>query len=234
MNIQSTKNVMSNNGVKILVYGMAGAGKTRLCATMPKPIIISAESGLMSLREYNLPYMEVTCLRDLEEALNFFKTDKNAARFESICLDSISEIAEIILHEEKMMAKDDRLAYGKMQDKVINVVKRFRDLQGFNVFFSSKMEKAEDVTGVRLFQPSMPGKALKEGVNSIDYYFDEVFALCNGTNENGEVIRWLITQNNGQYKAKDRSGCLNPVEQADLNIIIQKIKGGLNGNNSVE
>lgn len=38
-------------GVKVLVYGQAGAGKTRLIQTLPTPVIISAEGGLLSLRE---------------------------------------------------------------------------------------------------------------------------------------------------------------------------------------
>ena len=42
------------NGIKVLVYGGAGVGKTVLTATLPNPVLISAESGSLSLRESNL------------------------------------------------------------------------------------------------------------------------------------------------------------------------------------
>ena len=41
-------------GVKILCYGEAGVGKTVLLATLPRPVLISAESGTLSLQVQNL------------------------------------------------------------------------------------------------------------------------------------------------------------------------------------
>jgi RecA-family ATPase len=49
---------VSSNGIKVLVYGHAGAGKTTLGATMPVPIIISAEGGLLSIKDAGLDYIE--------------------------------------------------------------------------------------------------------------------------------------------------------------------------------
>ena len=56
LRILSTEGYGRDAGVKVLVYGAPGAGKTRLCATAPKPFILSAESGLLSLRKEKLPY----------------------------------------------------------------------------------------------------------------------------------------------------------------------------------
>ena len=42
---------VSVQGLKVLVYGHAGAGKTTLAASMPNPIIISAEGGLLSIKD---------------------------------------------------------------------------------------------------------------------------------------------------------------------------------------
>ena len=58
INIQST-NTITANGLKVLVYGQAGAGKTTLIKTLPKPLILSAEGGLLSLRKENLPFIEI-------------------------------------------------------------------------------------------------------------------------------------------------------------------------------
>lgn len=48
INLRNTNDV-SINGVKVLVYGQAGAGKTHLIRTLPHPVILSAEGGLLSL-----------------------------------------------------------------------------------------------------------------------------------------------------------------------------------------
>ena len=52
---QSTKNSKTDNGIKILLYGNSGAGKTFLTSTLEgKTIILSAEAGLLSLQGYDI------------------------------------------------------------------------------------------------------------------------------------------------------------------------------------
>lgn len=47
LTLTTTRQAVQANGVKILVYGQAGAGKTVLSATTGgNPLIISAEAGL--------------------------------------------------------------------------------------------------------------------------------------------------------------------------------------------
>jgi len=41
----NSTSAIAATGVKILVYGQAGAGKTTLITTLPNPIILSAEGG---------------------------------------------------------------------------------------------------------------------------------------------------------------------------------------------
>lgn len=213
----STKNI-SSSGVKILVYGTSGAGKTTLIKTLPKPIILSAEAGLMALRNFDLPFIEITDLESLKEAYSWLYDN---ADYESIALDSISEIAEVILSVEKKKNKDPRAAYGAMQDQITEIIRAFRDIPNKNVYFSSKIEKAQDETGKILYSPSMPGN--KTG-QALPYFFDEVLALRAEKTEDG-IVRMLQTQNDGIWMAKDRSGCLDEWESPDLGAIINKIKG---------
>ena len=48
INLQNTGKATAD-AIKLLVYGAAGVGKTSLIPTMPKPIILSAEAGLLAL-----------------------------------------------------------------------------------------------------------------------------------------------------------------------------------------
>lgn len=220
INLRNTYDV-SISGVKVLVYGEAGAGKTTLIKTLPKPLILSAEAGLLSLRKENLPFIEIHTVEELRDAAKWLEMSAEAKQFESVALDSISEIAEVVLANEKALNKDGRAAYGNMNDIMAKVIRSFRDLPNRHVYFSAKMEKAQDETGTMLFAPSMPGKTLAQG---LPFYFDEVFALRVGKNDKGEPQRMLMCRPDGLWSAKDRAGVLGMWEPADLGAVIEKIR----------
>jgi len=208
------------NGVKALVYGQSGAGKTMLAASAPNPVIISAESGLLSLSETNIPYIEVTSMEGLIEAYKWASGSDEAAKFDTVCLDSISEIAEVVLSHEKENSRDPRQAYGEMQDQMSKIIRHFRDLSGKHVYFSAKVGKSEDETGRALYYPSMPGNKMAQ---SLPFFFDEVFALRVENDAEGNIQRALMTQPDALWQAKDRSGKLGQWEPCDLSAIIDKI-----------
>ncbi len=64
INVKTTGGLTAN-GVKVLVYGAAGVGKTALIATLPSPIVLSAEGGLLSLQEIDMPYVEISSIDTL-------------------------------------------------------------------------------------------------------------------------------------------------------------------------
>jgi phage nucleotide-binding protein len=206
--------------VKLLVYGQAGAGKTSLIPTLPKPVILSAEGGLLSIADTNLPFIEITSMQELKEAYQWLTTSAEAAEFESVALDSISEIAEVVLNAEKKINKDPRAAYGAMQEQMADIIRGFRDLPGKHVYMSAKLEKTQDEMGRVLYAPSMPGN--KTG-QSLPYFFDEVLALRVEKDAEGMTRRALMTDGDGLWLAKDRSGKLDIWEDADLGDIIRKI-----------
>lgn len=213
-------NEIKSNGLKILVYGMAGAGKTTLCATLPQPIVLSAEGGLLSLQSEDLPYIEIKSMIDLMEAYEWATTSAEAKDYQSIALDSISEIAEVCLNYEKKQTKDPRQAYGAMQEQMADIIRGFRDIPGRNVYFSAKCEKSQDQEGRSLYAPSMPGN--KTG-QSLPYFFDEVLALRVEKDADGNTQRALMCDSDGLWQAKDRSGRLDAWEAPDLGDLIKKI-----------
>ena len=220
INFTTTKNASQVSGVKVLVYGKAGSGKTYLCSTAPAPIIISIESGLLSLRNYDLPVIEIETMDDLREAYELV-TSKKGDKFKTICIDSLSEIAEVILFSAKKRVKDNRQAYGDLLYDTMKMVKRFRDLKGKNVYFSAKEIKIVDsITDTVLFAPSMPGTKLGP---QLPYYFDEVFRLTMGTTSKGKTKRYFQTASDYQCEAKDRSGALDEHEKPNLTYIFNKI-----------
>ena len=223
MDIFSTKDVKTN-GVKVLVYGESGLGKTTLCATAPRPIILSAESGLLSLRHVNLPYIKIDNIDDLTEACDWAYNNPQAQQFDTICLDSLTEIAEVVLANAKTQVKDVRQAYGELLDKMMNTVRAFRDLPGKHVYMTAQqMLFKDESTGIVKNLPAMPGSKLGP---KLPYHFDEVFQMCIGKTNTGEQYRYLKTQPDFNSVAKDRSGRLDPMEQPHLGNIFAKILQG--------
>jgi phage nucleotide-binding protein len=219
INLKSTLNLTAN-GVKLLVYGQAGAGKTSLIPTLPNPIVLSAEGGLLSIQDADLPYIEINSMATLQEAYKWLTESVDAKGFDSVAIDSISEIAEVVLNHEKKVNKDPRAAYGNMQEQMADIIRVFRDLPAKHVYMSAKLEKTQDEMGRVLYAPSMPGN--KTG-QSLPYFFDEVLALRVERDADGNSQRALMCDSDGLWLAKDRSGKLESWEAPDLSMIIAKI-----------
>ena len=216
VNLKSTS-ACAPAGVKTLVYGAAGTGKTTLIAGMPTPLILSAESGLLSLQGSDLAYVEVNSVSDLREAYKWLVGSQEAKHFESVALDSISEIAEVCLGEEQLKTKDGRAAYGQLGTVMGDVIRAFRDLP-LHILLIAKLDKGADELGRITYSPGMPGQKLSQ---SLPYFVDEVLALRVTTT--GE--RELLCQPDSLWLAKDRSGRLDRLEPPDLGALIKKIRG---------
>jgi len=221
--IQSLSSAVADNGLKILVHGPAGAGKTVLGATAGEPtLIISAEAGLLSIKDAPsyIRATTVTCLQDIYDVYNYLSEDHVC---EWVVLDSISEIAEVVLAYERSQTKDPRQAYGQLQDQMNALIRKFRDLPRYNVLMTCKQQRmSDDIAGTTMYMPAMPGAKLAQ---NIPYLFDEVFALRVERDEEGKAYRVLQTNRDAQYEAKDRSGKLDLFEKPNLKHIKAKIHG---------
>ena len=219
--IQSTADI-EFNGVKCIVYGGPGVGKTRLCATAPRPIIISAEEGLLSLSDVDCAFVEIKSLKDLDDA---YKQLRNHPDYDTICLDSVAEIAEVLVMELLPNYKDGRQAYAELARSMIPMLKRFRDIKGKNtVFTCKKIDVKDEESGNVTTELFLPGNVLG---NQIPYLVDELFYM--DIDRTG--IPFLQTKPSRKVFAKDRSGALDPKGEfakdkdsvPDLSVLFKKI-----------
>lgn len=217
----TTDRAAVNQGVKCLIYGKSGAGKTFLAKTAPTPIILSAESGILSLRDVSMPMIVIKTVAELAEVHQWALNSAEARYFETLYLDSISEIGEVILANAKAQVKDPRQAYGELIEKTLATIKAFRDLPGKNVVMAAKQEPIKDeMSGIVTYGPSMPGSKLGP---QLPYLFDEVFRLAVNKTPQGVEYRFLQTRPDLQYDGKDRSGALDAIERPDLSYLFSKI-----------
>ena len=214
LKIRSTSEIGAR-GIKCVVYGASGTGKTVLCSTAPQPFIISAEQGLLSLARKDIPFAEVATIADIGEAYKYAKSNDS---IETICLDSLSELAAVCLTQFKKEVSDGRQAYGKLAEAFGALIRNFRDIDDKNVVFVAKQRRVEDEElGLSYHEPYLPGRVLPF---DLPYLVDEV--LCLRIARNGD--RYLQTAAERKYIAKDRSGKLDAAEPADLSAIFNKIR----------
>lgn len=219
--IVSSRQSAVMHGVKALIYGKSGYGKTFLARTAPAPIVLSAESGLLSLRDIDLPVIIIRTVDDLTEAHLWASTSAEARQFQTLYLDSSSEIAEVVLSNAKIQVKDPRQAYGELIEKMMMTLKAFRDIQGKHVVMTAKQSLITDsLSGAITYGPSMPGSRLG---NELPYLFDEVLQIGIGKLPDGKEYRFLRCHPDIQNEAKDRSGSLDAMEPPDLTHLFNKI-----------
>lgn len=222
--VTTTKAAAAQQGVKALIYGRSGAGKTFMARTAPSPIVLSAESGLLSLRDVEIPVISIKVLKDLYDVHAWLTHAHEARQYWTIYIDSISEIAEVVLANAKKTSKDPRQAYGQLIEESMAAFRAYRDLPMRHVVMLAKQELVQDeVSKITLYGPSMPGSKLGP---ALPYLFDEVFRLGIGQGPDGKPYRFLQTHPDMQYDAKDRSGKLDPIEPPDITHIFNKILAG--------
>ena len=208
---------------KALVYGPAGVGKTTLCKTAPEPIIISAESGLLALSDVKLPVIEITSAEDLDDAYNFIQSSEKAKHFKTICLDSVTDIAEVLLADLLELHKDPRQAYGEVANQMGKMIRKFRDIKDRHIYFTAKSKKTIDAFNIITYSPHMPGQQLPL---NMPYWFDLVLPLKIGQTKEGKKFRYLQTQPDVMWEAKDRSGCLPDPQKPDLTDVFNRVLKG--------
>lgn len=237
MNIQTTDEFLEKHGIKLLLIGESGVGKTRSVASLKnagyRPLLISAESGVRSLAGIDIPMIDIS-KNDKGEDLPLEKRfdrlgevyawlKKGQSEYDVIFVDSLTEINQALIVQLKMEipdAKDTLKVYMANSERMVKLVRAFRDLPYHVVLVAlSEVEKSE--IGQRFTTASVVGKVAQH----LPALMDEVLHLQIYEDENKKIYRRFQCDISPGIVAKDRSGRLNRFEQADLGIIFNKILG---------
>lgn len=226
----TTREDALRNGIKTMVYGPAGTGKTRLIATAPRPVVMSAENGTLSLRNadnvYKLP--EIKTLEEFKNQKRWFLESRESASFYTGCVDSLSEIAQTCLFNimNSSKNKDGRAAYGEMNNEITQIVNDMRSSSRTIYIIAQEEFEKDEQSGIFMSRPSLPGKTL---TNDMPYKFDLLMnlRLYPGTKPDGTQGSFgaLLCHPSPTVVAKDRSGSLAQFEPPNLEAIYRKILG---------
>lgn len=206
-------------GVKAVLYGGPGSGKTPMMNTAPRPVLLAAEPGLLSMRNSNVPTWEAPTVEKIDEFFVWLKTSAEARNFDTVGFDSISQIAELVLKQEKdpKRNKDGRAAYGKMADKVFDWCNDLYYAPQKHIVLIAK-QGIEDGSGLK--KPFFPGQDLNV---RIPHMFDAILHLgLHNLPGMAQPVKAIRCWQDFQYTARDRSGNLAELEPPDLGQLFNK------------
>jgi hypothetical protein len=235
MRIISTKSI-GVHSLKMVVFGCSGSGKTTFCSTTGEPtLIISAESGLLSLASKDCDVIEINVddngnvipkenrIERLTEVYKYLLTEECQSKYKWICIDSLTEIGQNLVEKLKKQfpdKKDSINMWGEYSTAMRSLIKAFRDLNNYNVIFTALSIDEKDDNGRRQIAIDLNGKISQQ----LPQYFDEVFYL-HVRNEGDKTVRKLLCKPNETVPyAKDRSCKLSMLEDPSLETITTKIR----------
>jgi len=221
MKIQKT-NCVEKSKLFFLVTGKSGIGKTTIVKTLPgKTLILSFESGLLSLQNSEIDFIDMTRddrllnnaqrMKKLTECMHWLE---KGTEYDNIYVDSLSELSSIFLEFYKTQTDGFQL-WGAVKDALMKFCRTLRDMD-YVVGMTSLVKEEQDLKTGRWFKIDIPTTA----ATKIEQFFDEIFFM---TIDNDERV--LITETSTNTTAKDRSGKLEQIEKPDLGVIMEKIYG---------
>lgn len=231
-NLKPAGQLVQRFGVKAILYGQPGTGKTPMINTAPRPVLLASEPGLLSMRGSNVPTWEAFTPEKVEEFFKWFFESREASNFDTLAIDSGSQIAELSLAKHQARCKDGRKAYGEMSLECMRWFDQLYYMPQKHVVMICKQMKAEVGKQVVMqggafavemsyqAQPFFPGQDLNI---KVPHRYDEILyvgqAQVPGVAQPTIALR---TKGTAEILARDRSGRLAELEPPDLSALFQK------------
>lgn len=214
-------------GVKAIVYGPPGSGKTPICAeTAPRAVVCMTEPGFLSMRKSNVLTWPAFNPDKFDEFIAWGTTSAEAKNFDTFVFDSISQACEAKVDRElggttKGGNEQHGLrAYGVMARWAMDHLFKLYFLPEKHIILVAKLQNFEQGGGFYR-RPYFPGKELPVRV---PHLFDLVMCLGNW-NIPGVVpspTKAFRCHEQFDLMARDRSGNLLEYEPPNMGIVINK------------
>ncbi len=222
--------------IRALCYGKSGVGKTTSLATLPqdKTVVIGVERGLLPLRHTDLAAWGVDSYADLRDA--YHAATELDEKTSVVVVDSLSEIGELckshIVKErrpQKLKQLDRKLTgvyeetletqdWGLYDRLIQQLLSAWVQLPKHVVFTAGEVWTEDKATSILVRTPALNGRQAQHCA----VFFDLVLYMRSEDTET-ETARVWQTYSDLTTIAKDASGSLDKVEEADWTAVFKKI-----------
>lgn len=212
-------------GCKAIVYGPAGCGKTPLIQTAPRPLLLSVEPGLLSMRSSTVPTYLAHDAKSIDEFFKWFFNSPETKNFDTLAIDSGSYMADVYLQASLKGTsnagnkKHGMQAYGEMATNTMEHLRTLFYVKEKHIYLICKEELA-DVEYQSLRRPYFPGKVLNIDVPFL-YDFILRLAKTNVPGMQGEQLAFQCV-GNMNILARNRTGNLNEFEEPHFGKLVTK------------
>lgn len=210
--------------IKALICGPAGSGKTLISTTFPNPWFLSAEGGLMSIIERDIPY---TVLPDKKGTSTYDALQQVVMRLDqppgvrlkqfgfpvdTLVIDTIDEVSRLLLSERKKKEHHDVATlqdYGWLKDTLTLFVQSLRAMD-IHVVLTCHL-KSKDINEESLIFPAIEGGFSERVADYVDLAMILKSGIKTATGASGTtrvIERYLQTFPDSIDWIKDRSGKL--------------------------
>lgn len=228
MNLQSlvpARTLALKYGVKSIVHGPPGSGKTPLINTAPRPILLCVEPGMLSMRNSNVPTFCAPTPDKIEEFFAWFFQSNESRNFDTFCYDSVSEAASVYLEKETNKTTQGGnqahglKAYGNMAEGILKNLRKVFFMPEKHTYLICKQGTLDLGNGQTMLVPGFPGKELGR---EVPHLYDLVLHLGIKNVPGVGQIKAFQTDATFDILARDRSGKLNLFEPCDLTAMFKK------------
>ena len=214
-----------NFGVKAIIYGPAGTGKTPILNTAPRPLLLATEAGLLSMKGSTIPTYDAYTAKRIDEFFKWFFESNETKNFDTLGIDSGSQMADVYLNAALSGTSKagnkvhGQAAYGQMATNTMEHLRTLFYTRYKHVYLVCK-EQIADIDGQSMRRPYFAGQVLPVDV---PHLYDFIIRLAKGfvPGQNGEVLSF---QCNGSYNvmSRNRTGNLEDFEEPHFGRLIEK------------
>ena len=207
-----------NFGVKALIFGPPGSGKTPVMNTAPRPVLLACEPGLLSMRNSKVPTFEAWDAARVDEFFAWVFGSNEVKNFDTIGVDSTSQMAEIYLQAANKTNKHGLAAYGEMARNTLKHLEMLYFMQQKHTYLIAKQEiKTEN--NITMKRPYFPGQQLPV---EVPHKYDCILQLDIQNVSGMGQLQAFRCRGSIDVVARNRTGTLNEFEPPDFGLLVQK------------
>ncbi len=216
--LKPAKDFANQFGVKAIIYGAPGSGKTPLINTAPRPLLLACEPGLLSMRNSTVLTYQGYTVTEIDEFFKWFFNSEETKNFDTLAIDSISQMADIYLQEALRTNKHGLKAYGEMATRSMEHLRGIYYTRNKHAYLTAK-ESSNNDNGLHYRKPYMPGQQLPVEVSHL---FDEILHLGLQNIPGVGTHKGFRCNASIDTLARDRTGMLNEFEPPHFGKLVER------------